>query len=124
LAPNLPSMALRRFGSAQSTVAGPAAWPVEQQSAPLDSDGETSADATVDLSLLHLRLVGEFGLRCGQEHVTLVASVRQQSFLAYLAVHRAASHARQQLGFLLWRDATEAHARNDLCQLVHQLRRV
>jgi DNA-binding SARP family transcriptional activator/predicted ATPase len=74
--------------------------------------------------VVHLRFLGEFALLCGDEPVTQLASVRLQSLLAYLALHRNAPHPRQHLAFLFWPDATEQQARNSLRQLVHQLRRV
>lgn len=72
---------------------------------------------------LRLRLFGDFSLVCGDE-VIGVSSARIQSLLAYLALHHDAGQTRQQLAFLFWPDSTEAQARNNLCQLVHQLRRM
>src|SRR5712691_4008009 len=72
---------------------------------------------------LRLRLLGDFLLTCGDE-VIGISSARIQSLLAYLALHRDAGQSRQQLAFLFWPDSSEAQARNNLRQLVHQLRRI
>src|SRR5262249_45655583 len=47
---------------------------------------------------------------------------RLQSLLTYLLLHAQVPQQRQHLAFLFWPDATEAQARNNLRQLVHQLR--
>jgi DNA-binding SARP family transcriptional activator len=46
----------------------------------------------------------------------------RQSLLAYLVLHRDVPQQRQHLAFLFWPDTTEAQARNNLRQLLHQLR--
>jgi DNA-binding SARP family transcriptional activator/predicted ATPase len=58
----------------------------------------------------------------GDEPVTAVNSARLQSLLAYLVLHRAAPQSRQHLAFRFWPDSTEAQARNNLRQALHQLR--
>ena len=45
-----------------------------------------------------------------------------QSLFAYLLLHRDTPVSRAQLAFRFWPDATEAGARNNLRQLLHQLR--
>src|SRR6266849_2219674 len=70
---------------------------------------------------LRLRLLGDFLLMCGDE-VIEISSARIQSLLAYLELHREAAQTRQQIAFLFWPDSSEAQARNNLRQLVHQLR--
>jgi len=72
---------------------------------------------------LRLRLLGDFLLMCGDE-VIEISSARIQSLLAYLALHREAAQTRQQIAFLFWPESSEAQARNNLRQLVHQLRRI
>jgi hypothetical protein len=79
--------------------------------------------ATVPAPPLRLRLLGEFLLVCGDE-VIGISSARIQSLLAQLALHRDVGQSRQQLAFLFWPDSSEAQARNNLRQLVHQLRRI
>ena len=74
------------------------------------------------LPTLHLRLLGGWNLRCGQEPVTSVVQPRAQSLLAYLVLRRDARHSRQHLAFEFWPDAPEAQARNNLRQTVHYVR--
>jgi DNA-binding SARP family transcriptional activator len=73
---------------------------------------------------LHLCLLGDFSLSCGDHQDIEIGSSRMQSLLACLALHPQAGQTRQQLSFLFWPDSTEAQARNNLRQLVHQLRRL
>jgi DNA-binding SARP family transcriptional activator len=74
------------------------------------------------LPLLHIRLLGDFSLASGEEPVAGVNTPRPQALLAYLALHREAPQARQQLAFRFWPDTTEAQARNNLRQTLHVLR--
>src|SRR5690242_10448495 len=73
---------------------------------------------------LHLRLLGDFSLTYDDHQVTSLNTLRLQSLLAYLVLHRDVPQQRQHLAFLFWPDATEAQARNNLRQLLHQLRQV
>src|SRR5438067_13701275 len=73
---------------------------------------------------LHLRLLGDFSLIYDDRQVTSLNTMRMQSLLAYLVLHRDVPQQRQHLAFLFWPDATEAQARNNLRQLLHQLRQV
>src|SRR3984893_901424 len=73
---------------------------------------------------LHLRLLGDFSLIYGDRQVTSLNSTRLQSLLAYLVLHRDVPQQRQHLAFLFWPDTTEAQARNNLRQLLHQMRQV
>ncbi len=73
---------------------------------------------------LHLRLLGDFSLIYDDRQVTSFNTMRLQSLLAYLVLHRDAPQQRQHLAFLFWPDTTEAQARNNLRQLLHQLRQV
>ena len=73
---------------------------------------------------LQLRLLGDFSLVYADRQVTNLNSMRLQSLLAYLALHRDVPQQRQHLAFLFWPDTTEAQARNNLRQLLHQLRQV
>jgi DNA-binding SARP family transcriptional activator/predicted ATPase len=74
------------------------------------------------LPTLHLRLLGDFSLRCNDQEVTTLTPARLRSLLAYLVLHREVPQQRQHLAFLFWPDTTEAQARNNLRQLLHQLR--
>jgi DNA-binding SARP family transcriptional activator/predicted ATPase len=69
-------------------------------------------------------LLGDFSLIYDNRQVTSLNTMRLQSLLAYLVLHRDAPQQRQHLAFLFWPDTTEAQARNNLRQLLHQLRQV
>ncbi len=71
---------------------------------------------------LHIRLLGDFSLLYNDQQITSLNSTRLQSLLAYLVLHRDAPQQRQHLAFLFWPDTPEAQARNNLRQLLHQLR--
>src|SRR5215471_4872485 len=71
---------------------------------------------------LSIRLLGDFSLIYAGHLVTSINSMRLQSLLAYLVLHRDVPQQRQHLAFLFWPDTTEAQARNNLRQLLHQLR--
>jgi DNA-binding SARP family transcriptional activator/predicted ATPase len=71
---------------------------------------------------LHIRLLGDFSLIYADQQVTSLNTTRLQSLLAYLVLHRDVPQQRQHLAFLFWPDTTEAQARNNLRQLLHQLR--
>src|SRR5579864_5657909 len=71
---------------------------------------------------LHIRLLGDFNLIYNDRQVTSLNTTRLRSLLAYLVLHREVPQQRQHLAFLFWPDATEAQARNNLRQLLHQLR--
>jgi predicted ATPase/DNA-binding SARP family transcriptional activator len=73
---------------------------------------------------LDIRLLGDFSLLYGGQPITSLNTPRLQSLLAYLLLHRHVPQQRQHLAFLFWPDATDAQARNNLRQLVHQLRQV
>jgi DNA-binding SARP family transcriptional activator len=72
---------------------------------------------------LHIHLLGDFRLACGDEAVTKVNTPRLQSLLAYLVLHRDAPQSRRHAAFLLWLDSTEAQALTNLRNLLHLLRR-
>lgn len=71
---------------------------------------------------LHIRLLGDFSLLYAGRLVASLSATRLQSLLAYLVLHRDVPQQRQHLAFLFWPDTTEAQARNNLRQLLHQLR--
>ncbi len=71
---------------------------------------------------LHLRLLGDFSLLYNDQQVTNLNTLRLRSLLTYLVLHRDVPQQRQHLAFLFWPDTTEAQARNNLRQLLHQLR--
>ncbi len=69
-----------------------------------------------------LRLLGAFGLTAVDGSAVAFGSPRAQVLLAYLAMHRDDRPARRDVAFLLWPDSSEAQARNNLRQLLHQVR--
>ena len=71
---------------------------------------------------LHIRLLGGFNLLYNNQEVATLNTTRLQSLLTYLVLHRGVPQQRQHLAFLFWPDTTEAQARNNLRQLLHQLR--
>jgi predicted ATPase/DNA-binding SARP family transcriptional activator len=71
---------------------------------------------------LHIRLLGDFRLESGDTLLTKVNTLRLQSLLAYLVLHRQAPQARSHLAFLLWPNSTEAQAHTNLRHQLHLLR--
>ena len=72
---------------------------------------------------VRVRLMGEFELRAADGTVLCVDSVRAESLLAYLVLHRTRPYSRQQLAFLLWPDSTEQQARTNLRHVLYKIRR-
>jgi DNA-binding SARP family transcriptional activator/predicted ATPase len=71
---------------------------------------------------LEVRLLGQFRLAVDGRPVDGLASARLQSLLAYLLLHADVPQPRARLSFTFWPDASEPKARNNLRQLLHQLR--
>ena len=71
---------------------------------------------------LRIRLLGDFNLIYDNQQAAALTTARLRSLLTYLILHRDAPQPRQHVAFLFWPDATEAQARNNLRQLLHQLR--
>ena len=71
---------------------------------------------------LDVRLLGQFRLTVDGRPVDGPATARLQSLLAYLLLHADAPQSRAHLSFTFWPDASESNARNNLRQLLHQLR--
>jgi len=69
-----------------------------------------------------VRLLGQFHLTIDGRPVPGPTTARLQSLLAYLLLHADAPQSRAHLSFAFWPDASEANARNNLRQLLHQLR--
>ena len=74
--------------------------------------------------MLHVRLLGGFEVREGDQILPFAESARAQSFLAYLLLHQEGTQPRQSLAFLLWPDSIEAQARTNLRHVLHNVRRV
>ena len=82
-----------------------------------DEQGSTAA-----MPFLHIQLLGDFRLTYAGQPLNTVSQPRIQSLLAYLLLHRQAPQGRGYLAFTFWPDVSEAHARNNLRQMLHQLR--
>jgi DNA-binding SARP family transcriptional activator/predicted ATPase len=74
------------------------------------------------MGALQVGLLGQFTLTLDGRPVDGLTTTRLQSLLAYLLLHADAPQPRTQLSFVFWPDASEPHARNNLRQLLHQLR--
>jgi DNA-binding SARP family transcriptional activator len=72
---------------------------------------------------LNIRLLGEFSLDHDGTPITGVRTLRLQSLLAYLLLHRDAPQSRAHLAFQFWPDSAEPQARTNLRTLLHRLRR-
>src|SRR5688500_1690126 len=80
--------------------------------------GRTEGEAPI----LQIRLLGELDLRRDGVSLPPLESVRAESLLAYLLLHREAPQPRERIAFLLWPDSTEAQARTNLRHVLHTLR--
>ncbi|MBI1299632.1 AAA family ATPase [bacterium] len=67
-------------------------------------------------------MFGNFVLKNVDQSV-FVKSARQQSLVAFLALHAGTPHSRQSLAFLFWPDSSEEQAHTSLRNLLFQLRR-
>jgi predicted ATPase/DNA-binding SARP family transcriptional activator len=71
---------------------------------------------------LEIHLLGGFRLAYEGKLVEAFSSLRLQSLLGYLVLHRHMPQPRHQLAFLFWPDSSEAQARTNLRRELHQLR--
>ena len=74
------------------------------------------------MQILVVKLLADFHLTYDGAPVTTVNQPRLQSLLAYLLLHRNAQVPRHHLAFTFWPDTKESQARNNLRQMLHQLR--
>jgi DNA-binding SARP family transcriptional activator len=81
----------------------------------------TLNEATISPTL-QIRLLGDFSLTYRDEAVTGINTPRLHSLFAYLLFHRDTPQLRQHVAFVFWPDTSEAQARNNLRQVLHQLR--
>jgi DNA-binding SARP family transcriptional activator len=72
---------------------------------------------------LDINLLGPFRIAYNNQLLATIDQPREQSLLAYLLLNSDAPVPRRQLAYLFWPDSTEAQARNNLRQVLHQLRR-
>jgi len=75
------------------------------------------------MSTLHLHLLGTFDIRCDDEALLLPPTLKAQSLLAYLALHRDRPQPRQRLAGLFWGDRPERKARHSLATALWLIRR-
>jgi len=71
---------------------------------------------------LQVHLLGQFRLTLDGRPVDGPTTSRLQSLFAYLLLHAGVPQPRTRLSFTFWPDASESGARNNLRQLLHQLR--
>jgi DNA-binding SARP family transcriptional activator len=71
---------------------------------------------------LVVQLLGDFLITFNGQPVEGFGTARLQSILAYLLLHHDIPQPRRRLAYLLWPDSSESGARNNLRQLIYQLR--
>jgi len=72
---------------------------------------------------IRIELLGTLRFTFGQSLITSVNTNRMRSLLAFLVLHGESMQSREQLASLLWPESTDAQARTNLRQLLHNLRR-
>jgi DNA-binding SARP family transcriptional activator len=70
-------------------------------------------------TVLHVQLLGRFGLRYSDDAFMGIAVPRPQALLAYLLLHREAAQPRQHIAYLFWPDSPESQARTNMRHLLH-----
>ncbi|MGE5224179.1 MAG: AAA family ATPase, partial [Omnitrophica WOR_2 bacterium] len=71
---------------------------------------------------MQVQLLGGFGITYADKLVNGLNASRLQSLIAYLILTTNIPQARQHIAFILWPDTSEAKGRNNLRQLLYQLR--
>jgi len=71
---------------------------------------------------LHIQLLGGFKLTQGDQLIQGVDAPRLQSMLAYVLMCCRTPQLRQHIAFTFWPDASQSQVRNNLRQILHQLR--
>ena len=72
---------------------------------------------------LKINLLGSFRIAYHNKLLDTIDQPREQSLLAYLLFNADTPVSRRYLAYLYWPDSTDAQARNNLRQVLHQLRR-
>jgi len=72
--------------------------------------------------MLKIRTLGSFESRWGTDRLLLPPTVKSQSLLAYLVVHRRHAHRRDRLIGLFWGDRPERKARQSLSTALWHIR--
>lgn len=75
------------------------------------------------MDTMRIHLFGDLSITYGETPV-MCKSVRLQSLLAFLLLHCALPQSRQQVAFAFWPELSERQARNNLRQVLYDLRRV
>jgi DNA-binding SARP family transcriptional activator len=75
------------------------------------------------VSTLQLILLGPMELRCGGQPHAKPPTLKSQSLLAYLALHRNRPQNRDHLADLFWGDRPERKARRSLTTALWHIRR-
>ena len=76
------------------------------------------------MPVLHIQLLGDFGVTYDNTPITTLVNARPQALLAYLVLHRHAPQQRRHLAYLFWPDASETQALTNLRNLLHKLRQI
>ncbi len=71
---------------------------------------------------LQIQLFGNFSLQYCQRPIANPPSAKVQALLAYLLLHAETPQSRQSLAYCFWPDSSDAQARTNLRQTLHQLR--
>lgn len=74
------------------------------------------------MSPLQLFLLGPLDIRCGGEQLPRPPTLKSQSLLAYLALHRQSPLPRERLAGLFWADRPERRARRSLTTALWHVR--
>ena len=74
------------------------------------------------MTTLRIHLFGTFKLLDGNTPVLTVNTIRLQTLLAFLLIHRDAPQPRQRIAYLFWPDSSDSQARTNLRNLIHLMR--
>lgn len=71
---------------------------------------------------LQIQLFGNFSLQYRLQPLVNLPSAKVQALLAYLLLHSETPQSRQSVAYCFWPDSSDAQARTNLRQTLHQLR--
>jgi DNA-binding SARP family transcriptional activator len=72
---------------------------------------------------LEVYLLGRLDMRCDDQPLPKPPTLKSQSLLAYLVLHRGQPHPRERLAGLFWGERTERKARRSLTTALGHIRR-
>ncbi len=75
------------------------------------------------MSILQIRLLGEFELSLGEQALPPPATVKARSLLAYLVTHCGRAHRREELANLFWPEHPRERALHSLSTAIWHIRR-